>query len=145
MTDPSLPTDPSPIPFDPARPLPLVYLAGPYTKPDPCENTHNVIHAANYLADTGLVVPIVPHLSHLWHTVTPKPYKFWTEYDKHLLRACDAFYRIPGESPGADDEFDMARQLRIPYFYEGPDLLTWARSWLAEQDRMAGRSILRDA
>lgn len=133
--------------FDAEHPerIPLVYLAGPYTAPDPCENTHNTLLAANHLWNSNLVVPVVPHLSHFWHTVTPKPYAEWTRYDLHLLRVCDAVFRLPGDSPGADAELDEARKLAMPIFYELSDLNQWARERLAEYDRIHGRSILRDA
>lgn len=49
-----------------------VYVAGPYTKPDPRINTHNAIKAAAELMDAGYA-PYVPHLNHLWHTVAPRP------------------------------------------------------------------------
>ncbi|MGI8793389.1 MAG: hypothetical protein ACR2H3_09460 [Acidimicrobiales bacterium] len=49
---------------------PLVYIATPYSNPDPEENTHNAILAANELVEAGLVTPHVPHLTHLWHRGT---------------------------------------------------------------------------
>lgn len=114
-------------PFDPERPLlvPLVYVAGPYTIPDPCENTHRAIKVANDLAESGKMVPVLPHLSHLWHTVTPRPYKFWTELDMHLLARCDAVFRIPGASSGADDEVAVARKLKIDVFTKPHLLVDW--------------------
>lgn len=85
-----------------------VYVAGPYTKPDPCVNTHNAIRAAEELWDAGFV-PFVPHLTHLWHTVSPRPYEDWLAYDLHWLQGCDALLRLPGESSGADKEVAYAR------------------------------------
>ena len=38
---------------------PLVYIAGPYTKPDPVKNTHRMIQIADRLMDLG-VVPGTP-------------------------------------------------------------------------------------
>jgi len=36
---------------------------------------------------------------------------------------CDAVLRIPGESPGADDEVDRATIEGIPVYYDIDDLL----------------------
>lgn len=92
---------------------PLIYLAGPYTHPDPVENTHHMIRIADALLDLD-VVPIVPHLSMFWHLLCPRPYGDWLTYDLHLLLRCDAVLRVPGVSSGADGELRVARRLGIP-------------------------------
>src|SRR5690606_10209620 len=79
--------------------LPLVYVAAPYTRPDPVENTHAVLHVADALLDAGFT-PLIPHLTIAWHLVSPKPYETWLAYDRHLLARCDAVLRIPGYSQG---------------------------------------------
>lgn len=104
----------------------LVYVAGPYTTPDPCENTHLAIAAANRISD--VCWPLIPHLSHFWHTMTPRPYTFWTALDFVLLERCDALLRLPGESPGADAEVEFAETYGIPVFHDEEAL----REWLAK-------------
>jgi nucleoside 2-deoxyribosyltransferase len=101
-----------------------VYLAGPYTKPDPVENTRNALLAADRLYAAGLF-PVVPHLSLLSHLVAPHPPEYWYEFDMHLLDRCDALLRLPGESPGADREVDFAMGRVIPVFRSEDDLLAW--------------------
>lgn len=66
-----------------------VYIAGPYTRPDPCINTNEAIRIADKLMSFGFV-PFVPHLSHFWHTLAPKSYKAWIEYDLHWVAVCNA-------------------------------------------------------
>jgi hypothetical protein len=95
---------------------PLVYIAAPYTNPDPVENTHQVIWLASRLVDDGRVTPVVPHLSLLWHLVSPRPVEFWYAYDLELLAHCDAVLRRPGASTGADAEVDAADRAGIPVF-----------------------------
>jgi nucleoside 2-deoxyribosyltransferase len=95
---------------------PLIYLAGPYTKPDPVENTNRMIRIADALLDLG-VVPIVPHLTMFWHLVRPRPYDEWLQYDLQVMLRCDAVLRVPGESNGADGEVRVARRLGIPVLY----------------------------
>jgi hypothetical protein len=81
----------------------FVYVAGPYTNGDPVLNTRNAIAVADRLHSMGYI-PVIPHLSMLWHTVSPKPYDWWLEYDFELMSLCDAVVRLPGESTGADRE-----------------------------------------
>jgi hypothetical protein len=108
-----------------------VYVAGPYRKPDPCANTRAAVDAADYLLSfRGLpfeIVPFVPHLSHLWHTMSPKPDQFWLDYDLHWLRHCDCVLRLPGESSGADKEEQVALGMALRIF-GGKDAANWRES-----------------
>ena len=92
---------------------PLVYLAGPYSSPDPVHNTHRTIRVADALLAAGFV-PLIPHLTLAWHLVSPKRYDTLLDYDGELLERCDAVLRIPGRSPGADGEAQHAESLGIP-------------------------------
>jgi len=105
---------------------PLVYIAGPYTLPDPVANTNAVITLASDLIDEGLVTPLVPHLTLLWHLAAPRPLDFWYAYDVALLRRCDAMFRVEGASSGADMEVDFAGAHGIPVFTSRDRLNTWA-------------------
>ena len=103
----------------------VVFLAGPYSHPDPCVNTHEAIMLADRLLD--VCVPFVPHLTHFWHTVSPKPYEEWLAIDRELLRRCDALLRFGGESSGADGEVEFALEIGLPVFFSETHL----REWLA--------------
>lgn len=92
---------------------PLVYVAGPYTRPDPVANTHAIIKLADAVMTCG-VTPVVPHLSLLWHVVSPKPYEDWLALDIDIMERCDAVLRVPGASSGADGEVDHAEKMGIP-------------------------------
>lgn len=90
----------------------MVYVAGPYTNPDPVANTHKAIEEADWLLDNcyeGSVIPVVPHLSLMWHLLTPRDVDFWYSYDLEILKRCDVLLRIPGESTGADKEVEFAK------------------------------------
>jgi hypothetical protein len=90
-----------------------IYVAGPYTKGDVAVNVRTALAVANELADLGFA-PYVPHLTHFWHLIFPRPYDYWLELDNEFLPYCDALLRIPGESSGADKEVQLARSLNKP-------------------------------
>jgi hypothetical protein len=92
---------------------PLVYVAGPYSKPDQCVNVSAACRAADSVLRAG-AVPFVPHLTHLWHMLSPKEYELWMQYDFAVIRHCQALLRIPGESPGADREVAFAHDVGVP-------------------------------
>ena len=94
---------------------PKVYISGPYSS-DPEENVLRVLKVADRLLEMGYI-PIVPHLSHYWEKVSPKPYETWLEIGRALLEGCDVLLRLPGESKGADDECMYAFLHHIPVFF----------------------------
>ncbi len=107
---------------------PLVYVAGPYTSPDPVANTHNAVMVGEQLQDTGLVTCYVPHLSLLTHLIAPhNDVEYWYEYDMTILLRCSALYRIPGPSTGADNEVQFALDHNVKVMFEIDDVLAWAR------------------
>lgn len=105
---------------------PLVYIAGPYSKPDPCENTHGAVMLADRILD--VCWPVVPHLSHFWHTMSPKPYPLWLELDLAIMVRCDAVFRFGGESSGSDAEIEVALGGGIPVVYSEAELREWVAS-----------------
>lgn len=98
-----------------------IYVAGPYTQGDVAVNVRNAFEAANELADRGFA-PFVPHGTHFWHMMFPRPYEFWLELDNQFLPFCHAVLRLPGPSSGADKEVQLAQQLKIPVFENIDDL-----------------------
>lgn len=112
---------------------PLIYVAGPYTRPDPVENTHRAIKFAAALCDLDYIHhPFVPHLTLLWHMVTPRPLEYWYEFDMHMLSVCETIVRLPGESTGADAEMEQAERWGIKEvsFYDMP--------WIARREWTGG-------
>ena len=99
-----------------------MYIAGPFTQGDTLVNIHTATSVAQEVLSHGLV-PFVPHLTGLWHMIKPGTYKQWMEYDKAWLGKCDALLRLPGYSPGGDEEEKLARQLELPVFYTMRSLL----------------------
>jgi len=98
-----------------------IYIAGPYMHKDQAINVRDAIFAGEQVIKIGHI-PYIPHLNHLWHLVCPHPLEFWYEYDLHWLRVCDAVWRLPGESHGANMETSLAVDLRIPIFYSFMEL-----------------------
>jgi hypothetical protein len=92
-----------------------VYVAGPYSEGDVAHNVRKAYEAAHQLADHGFA-PFVPHHTHLWQMIFPRPYEEWLRLDLAFLSCCDALLRLPGRSSGADGEVEAARKLGIAVF-----------------------------
>lgn len=106
----------------------LVYIAGPYSHPDPLLNGRNAILVAERIYDRSQheLVPVVPHTTMLWQLVAPhEDVDFWYEYDMKILARCDGLLRIPGESWGADEEVRFALARGIPVFHNEDALFGW--------------------
>lgn len=117
---------------------PLIYISGPYSS-DPVDGTRAAIAAADFLWSKREIPSIVPHLSHLHHLVAPRSYEEWIRLDLALVERCDALWRLPGDSTGADIEMIHADDLGIKVFRGvlGPEMLasdwrTFAR-WMGAQ------------
>ena len=99
-----------------------VYVAAPYTLPDPVENTNKAIKAADELIRHGFF-PIIPHLTLLWHIVSPRPEQFWYDYTMGLMGRCDIVLRLPGHSKGGDQETEAATANGQPVYHSLEELL----------------------
>jgi hypothetical protein len=106
---------------------PLVYIAGPITKPEPMENVHDACWFGTELLHDGLVIPFLPHTTSIWHMITPLPYETWLAYDFDIIAHCNALFRLPGESLGADREVAFARENSIPVFTSLSEMYEWAQ------------------
>jgi len=93
-----------------------VYIAAPYTKGDQVLNVRAAIVVADSVLAAGHT-PFLPHLSHLWHLVSPKPWAEWLRLDLEWMKCCDAVIRVAGESRGAEVEVTEASKMGLPVFY----------------------------
>lgn len=107
--------------------LPLIYVAAPYSRPDPVENTHRAIRGGLSIWEERLGVPLIPHLTLVAHLVMPRPLDYWYEFDLHQIDHCSALLRLPGESTGADAEIEHADTIGIPVFHSVEELRRWRR------------------
>ncbi len=94
----------------------LIYISAPYTQGDVVQNVRRAINAADDLLTMGHI-PYVPHLTHFWHFISPKPWETWLEIDKAIIPKCDALLRLNGESVGADIEVEVAEAIGIPVYW----------------------------
>jgi len=108
--------------------MPHIYIAGPYSA-YPIYGMRDALLAADRVIAEGIGHPVVPHLTGFWDFVSPKPYKEWLEIDLEAMRACDAVWRIPGKSSGADAEVVVAEVLGIPVFSNVADLRAFSLRW----------------
>lgn len=117
---------------------PLVYVAGPITG-DPFGCVRQAAKAFRDLR-TCDVVPFLPQLSVIQEMVDPLPYEEWLAYDFEVIERCDALFRLPGESPGADREVEFATSLGLPVFFHTTWVAGWAERWIAERSEEAEAS-----
>lgn len=108
----------------------MIYLASPYTDPDPEVRLSRYTSACNacaYLLKQGNIVysPIVH-----WHTIAnthnlPKDFAFWREQDEHMIRLSDTFavLQLEGwtDSKGVLSELNYASLLGKNIVYLSPE------------------------
>lgn len=118
---------------------PLVYVAGPITG-DPFGCVRQAAEAFDRCRAAG-VVPFLPQLSVIHEMVRPLPYEAWLDYDRDVIRHCEALVRLPGDSPGADSEVALAHQLRLPVF-DAPEDWPLLERWAARLEATAPFEVL---
>ncbi len=99
----------------------IIYVSAPYSLGDVSENIRRACFAGDAILAKGHT-PLVPHLSHLWHLISPKSHEEWLAIDLNLLSMCDALLRLPGESKGADMEVAEAKRLCMVIYYRLGDI-----------------------
>jgi hypothetical protein len=116
---------------------PLIYIASPYTKGDVAINTRFQCEVFDELLTDGIVLPFAPLWSHFQHTVFPRHYQDWIDYDLALIPRFDACLRlkatyellayVQNASSGADGEVDLFLELGKPVFYSKESLYSWVK------------------
>lgn len=105
-----------------------VYVAGPISKGDLRENIKQARQAGDRLLKAGFA-PYVPHLTCYWAGDTPEvlpsgtTHEDWMGLDLPWVAVADAVLRLPGESPGADQEVAFAKELGIPVYMDVEELI----------------------
>ena len=118
---------------------PCVFIASAYSSGDSAVNTHFQCKIFDQLLNDGVVWPVAPLWSHFQHTLFPRPYKDWIEYDLAMLPRYDACLRLDvvydenqyeyfqHDSTGADGEVEYFKSVGKPVFYEISTLYEWVR------------------
>lgn len=111
----------------------IVYIAGPYTNPDPDQVKRNVTLATKAALDMaekhiGFLSPIrnSAHFNSMLGVNDPG-YEFWISMTLALLVGCDAIFFCPGweSSHGAKGEYEYAQKLGLPIFDDIDQLNAW--------------------
>ena len=97
-----------------------IYVAGPYSGPDPIVRERNVeraMAAGLAMLEAGHY-PFIPHLLHFfdaWATGQGRsvPYETYLQWDAEFLAGCEGLLYL-GASPGAERELELAVQLGKP-------------------------------
>lgn len=86
-----------------------VYIAGPMAKGLFSENMRMGLDMFAQLVMRGHH-PYLPHLSWFVELVHSHPVETWLDIDRTWLYQCEALYRLPGASVGADLEVKWATE-----------------------------------
>ena len=107
---------------------PVIYVSGPLTLGDPILNTREaLLDAEEIIAEGG--IPIVPHMTILWHLLAPHDWQYWMDYDFGILKVVDATYRRPGKSNGGDLEVADTKEQGKPVFFDKESRKCWIEAW----------------
>lgn len=99
-----------------------IYVAGPLTGKDLTINVHKAARVAEELRQRHFI-PYCPHLSILMEMICPGgSYEDYLAMDFAWIDRCDALFRLPGESAGADREVEYAKSKGIPVYYSLKEL-----------------------
>lgn len=93
----------------------IVYVSGPLESGPYSvnENVRRALQAAEWLWADGYL-PHVPHLTTTWDAFSPHDRRYWLELDLAWVKVSGAVLRLPGASPGAQEECELAEKLGIP-------------------------------
>jgi hypothetical protein len=103
----------------------VIYLASPYSDPDPTvrhQRFYEACQATAALISAGHVVysPIVNSHQLTRHGL-PTDWDSWQRFDRHIIARCNALWvlTLPGwqESRGVTAEIAIAEELRLPISY----------------------------
>jgi len=98
-----------------------IYVAAPYSGGSPSANVRDAHKIGHLLIDRGYT-PFVPHAYHFWDLFGTRSYEEWMEQCFAWVHKCDAVLRLPGTSPGADREVELAKKLDKPVFFSISDI-----------------------
>lgn len=105
----------------------MIYLASPYSHPDPFEREHRYVTVLKVLTEQFLAKRIwayspIVHCHELAKVSTlPKDMEFWSDYNHHMLSLCEELVvvRMDGweSSRGVKAEILWAEGMNIPVRY----------------------------
>ena len=123
-----------------ARPMNLVYVAGPYRAATEFEVTQNIRRAESLALKVWLAgaACICPHLNTA-HFGGAAPDEVWLTGELEIVRRCDAVVLVEGweRSEGVRREVETARAAGIPVFERFEDFQTWLGG---ENERADGKT-----
>jgi len=98
-----------------------VYISGPMTLGCKSANLCQAMQAQQQLIAAGFA-PLTPQLTALLPWGEDVSHEQWLAVDCAWVEVAEAVLRLPGESAGAVQECDLARELGIPVVYSIEEL-----------------------
>lgn len=103
--------------------LPIVAIGGPYTRPSPEANLSRIVAFVNEILDDGIVFPLCPMIEvHYLHVSKERDYNFWLDRCIELMKPCDYYLYLSGESSGVTKEKEVMAKAGKPIFDNKTDL-----------------------
>lgn len=97
--------------------LPIVAIGGPYTRPSPEANLARMVALVNEILDEGVVFPLCPMIEvHYLHVSKERDYDFWLDRCIELMKPCDYYLYLSGESSGVEKEKKAMEEAGKPIF-----------------------------
>jgi hypothetical protein len=107
--------------------MPRIYIASAYSIGDTMLNIRAALDAADAVLTRG-GAPFVPHLNGFLHLCHPHDYETWLALDLVWLAQCEALWRLPGISAGADREVAEAQRLGLSVLWMLTEVDAWLRA-----------------
>ena len=103
----------------------LIYLASPYSNPNPAVSERRFIAVCHYAADLMragyMVFSPIAHTHPIAKYGLPKDWAFWSRCDRVLLERCDELWVVQMDgwdtSIGVQAEIAIAKELGKPVLY----------------------------
>lgn len=95
----------------------LVFIGSPYSKPSVSRNVNRAAMEYDWLWQNlgDRVIPVSMVVSSSFQdTICPRDYDAWLDLCIDMMKKCDIYYALPGESSGMEKEMAICKSMGIP-------------------------------
>lgn len=106
----------------------LVFIGSPYSKPSVSHNVNSAAMEFDWLIKNlgDRIIPMsMVVFSAYQDMIVPREYEEWLGYCIDVMRKCDIYYAMPGESSGMDREIAVCNVVGIPVVRSRDELIEY--------------------